>query len=129
MDSSTPRQRRALFVIDIQNELAADASTKIPHAERIKLAGNAILNTVRGIIDDARRSHELPPFVIVVVQHEEPPEEGTLVRNTDPWKVVFEPRQDVDDEWLVAKTTRKQDLPESQLTPTSDIDISFRRYI
>lgn len=99
--------RSALFVIDIQNELARDPKTRIPHAERICSAGEKILATARGIIDSHRAKGQPSPSTIVFVQHEEKPEDGGLVRGTDPWKLFFEPRQGVKEEILVGKTTRE----------------------
>jgi nicotinamidase-related amidase len=93
----------ALFVIDIQNDLATDPKTRVPHAERIRAAGDKILATARGILQGKT---ENPPTVIVFVQHEEKPESGPLLRGSEPWKLVFEPRGD-GPEILVSKTTRK----------------------
>ncbi|KAI7782701.1 hypothetical protein LA080_013037 [Diaporthe eres] len=98
--------RSALFVIDIQRELAHDPKTQIPHADRIRSAGEKILSAARDIIDQYRTAQTQSPSVIVFVQHEEKPDEGTLVRDTEPWKLVFEPRDGVQEERLVAKTTR-----------------------
>ncbi|KAL1846585.1 hypothetical protein Daus18300_014203 [Diaporthe australafricana] len=98
--------RSALFVIDIQRELAHDPKTRIPHADRVCLAGGKILDGARNIIDQYRTTQKQSPSIIVIVQHEEKPEEGTLVRDTEPWKLVFEPREGVQEERLVAKTTK-----------------------
>ncbi|KAG8166965.1 hypothetical protein KVR01_002654 [Diaporthe batatas] len=98
--------RSALFVIDIQRELADDPKTQIPHAERIRSAGGKILSAARSIVDQYRTAQKQSPSVIVFVQHEEKPDQGTLVRNTEPWGLVFEPRGDVQEERLVAKTTQ-----------------------
>lgn len=99
--------RSALFVIDIQNELARDPETRIPHASRICSAGDKILAAARDIIDSHRAAGRPSPSSIVFVQHEETPEDGGLVRGTDPWRLVFEPRRGVEDEILVGKTTRE----------------------
>lgn len=99
--------RSALFVVDIQRELAQDPKTRIPHAERIRAAGDKILVTARDIIDSHRNKAQESPSIIVFVQHEEKPEQGNLVRDTEPWKLVFEPREGVKEEILVSKTTRK----------------------
>lgn len=98
--------RSALFVIDIQRELAQDPKTQIPHAERVCSAGDQILVEARRIIDSYRTEGQRSPSIIVFVQHEERPEDGTLLRDTEPWRLVFEPRQGVEEEVLVAKTTR-----------------------
>lgn len=98
--------RSALFVIDIQRELADDPKTQIPHTDRIRSAGDKILLAARDIIDQYRTAQKKSPSVIVFVQHEEKPEQGTLVRDAEPWKLVFEPRSGVQEERLVAKTTR-----------------------
>jgi nicotinamidase-related amidase len=99
--------RTALFVIDIQNDLATIPETKIPHADRVISAGKQILAAARGVIDSERKIERTASGLIVVVQHEEKPEAGSLVRGTDPWKAVFPPRADDADEFLVAKTTRE----------------------
>lgn len=99
--------RSALFVIDIQRELAQDLKTRIPHADRVCGAGEKILLTARNIIDSYRSKDQQSPSIIVFVQHEENAEEGTLVSGTEPWKLVFEPRDGVSEEILVAKTTRE----------------------
>lgn len=93
--------RSALFVIDIQGELAIDPKTRIPHADRIKSAGDKILAAARSIIDSFRDKGEQSPSIIVFVQHED----ETLVKGSEPWKLMFEPRDGVNEESLVAKTT------------------------
>lgn len=97
--------RSALFVIDIQKELAQDPQTEIPHAARIRSAGDKILSTAREIVDSYRTSRKQSPSIIVFVQHEEIPDNGTLLRGAEPWKLVFNPRDNVEEELLVAKTT------------------------
>ncbi|WAO87772.1 Isochorismatase domain-containing protein [Fusarium falciforme] len=92
----------ALFVIDIQHDLAGDPKTEIPHAARIRDAGEVILSAARGI----SQTEGAQPPLIVFVQHEEAPEEGPLVKGSDPWKLVFEPQTNNSREILVPKTTR-----------------------
>ena len=92
----------ALFVIDIQNDLATDPGTKIPHSERIRAAGEKILSAARAAKDVLQSG----PSTIVFVQHEEKPESGPLVRGSEPWKLVFEPHPGASTEQLVAKWTR-----------------------
>ncbi|KAL2694631.1 hypothetical protein Neosp_001216 [[Neocosmospora] mangrovei] len=92
----------ALFVIDIQHDLARDPKTEIPHAARIRDAGEVILSAARGISQTGGAQSPL----IVFVQHEEPPEEGPLVKGSEPWKLVFEPQTNNSREILVSKTTR-----------------------
>ncbi|KAM0193811.1 hypothetical protein ACHAPQ_010827 [Fusarium lateritium] len=94
---TTPRS--ALFVIDIQKDLASDPKTQIPHAERICRAGVDILSSVRAIETN-------PKPVIVFVQHEESPESGPLVKGSDPWKLVFENDPSEASERLVSKDQR-----------------------
>jgi Isochorismatase family len=96
--------RTALFVIDIQKDLADNSGGEIPTASRIKKAGSEILKRARKASDDSRAKGETPPLNIIFVQHEEPPESGALVRGSEPWKLVFEPRENEAFEKLVAKT-------------------------
>ena len=96
--------RTALFVIDIQRELAQNPQTEIPHAQRIRDAGDAILSRARSNIDGERSSGNLPNLKIIVVQHEESPEDGTMVRGSKAWELVYAPRQGNDAESLVSKT-------------------------
>jgi len=96
--------RTALFVVDIQNELAGDPQTEIPHAARIRAAGDKILSAARNLASSAPEGKQ--PALIVFVQHEERPEQGTLVNGSEPWKLVFNPHDGAKDEILVAKTTR-----------------------
>ncbi|CAN8100509.1 unnamed protein product [Discula destructiva] len=98
--------RSALFVIDIQHELAQNPETQIPHAERVCSASDKILTAARSIIDEYRSHDQESPSIIVFVQHEETAKEGALVRDTEPWKLVFEPREGMAEEILVAKATR-----------------------
>ncbi|KAM3560481.1 hypothetical protein MY1884_002931 [Beauveria asiatica] len=102
--------RTALFVIDIQNELAAHPQTEVPGAARIRAAGSQILRSSRALADAAAAAtppdQQQKPALTVFVQHEEKPESGTLVRGAEPWKLVFPPREDAADEILIAKTTR-----------------------
>ena len=94
----------ALFVIDIQNDLATDPTTRIPDSERITTAGRQILSAARGVANPSTGTPEL----IIFVQHEEKPEDGPLVRGSTPWGLVFEPQPG---ERLVAKQTRGSRLP------------------
>jgi nicotinamidase-related amidase len=89
----------ALFVIDIQKDLASDDKTEIPHAERIRDAGEQILEVARGIAAD-------PKPIIVFVQHEESPESGPLVKGSKPWELVFGNDLDNPRELLVTKNQR-----------------------
>ncbi|KIM96859.1 hypothetical protein OIDMADRAFT_58410 [Oidiodendron maius Zn] len=95
--------RTALFVIDIQGELAQDPKTEIPHAKRIREAGDAILTKAREAIDKARANGQHSDLEIVIVQHEEKPEEGTMIRGSKSWELVFAPREGDDTEILVSK--------------------------
>ncbi|KAF4483480.1 KGD2-2-oxoglutarate dehydrogenase complex E2 component [Fusarium agapanthi] len=89
----------ALFVIDIQKDLASDDKTEVPHAERIRDAGEQILEVARGIAAD-------PKPIILFVQHEEPPESGPLVKGSKPWELVFENDPNNTRELLVSKIQR-----------------------
>ena len=104
--------KTALFVIDIQNGLAGEGfSTTIPNAERIRAVGAEILNRARNAVDAAHKKNQSLPLELVFVQHEELPETGgDLIRDTEPWKLVFTPREGKSDpaERLVAKTDGKQ---------------------
>ncbi|KAK3303042.1 Isochorismatase-like protein [Chaetomium strumarium] len=104
--------KTALFVIDIQNDLTTDPKTRIPHADRIRTAGTKILSVARARLDknspsSTHHTDVPPPALIVFVQHEERPEDGPLVRGSEAWKLVFEPRADAPYyERLVGKYTR-----------------------
>jgi len=102
--NATTGSATALFIIDIQNDLAADPKTKIPHAERVKKAATQILASARAVIAKNINKSD----IIVFVQHEETPESGPLVRGSEPWKLVFEPDEAglaLGREVLVYKTT------------------------
>ncbi|KAK4113237.1 Isochorismatase hydrolase [Canariomyces notabilis] len=99
----------ALFIIDIQNDLATDPKTQIPYAERIREAGDKILSAARRIVDSQQDAQPSP--VLVFVQHEEKPEDGPLIRGSDAWGLVFEPRADCRSEMLVHKNTRMSCSP------------------
>jgi nicotinamidase-related amidase len=99
--------RIAFFVIDIQAELAKEPETQIPHAQRIREVGTALLGRARGAVDAARSKGQKPDLEIVIVQHNESPEEGTLVKGSKPWELVFPPREGDPNERVVHKTTRK----------------------
>ncbi|KAL2161051.1 hypothetical protein VTH06DRAFT_8764 [Thermothelomyces fergusii] len=97
----------ALFVIDIQNDLATDPATRIPDASRIISSGDKILSAARAVLQQAENDPDRSRLkTIVFVQHEEKPEDGPLVRGSDPWKLVFEPLPGDARERLVAKWTR-----------------------
>ncbi|KAF3768789.1 Isochorismatase hydrolase [Cryphonectria parasitica EP155] len=99
--------RSALFVIDIQHELQGNPKTRVPHHERIHTAGTRILSAARVIIDSYREKSHESPSIIVFVQHDEPAEGGgILVKGSEAWQLVFPPREGVDEEILLAKTTR-----------------------
>ncbi|KAF1810089.1 Isochorismatase hydrolase [Eremomyces bilateralis CBS 781.70] len=97
--------RTALFVIDIQHELAGDPTTQIPHASRIIDAASNITLATRAAIDEQSWEGVEPDCLIVVVQHEEAPEGGTLLRGSKAWELVFPPRCGDLNEMLVAKRT------------------------
>jgi len=96
----------ALFVIDIQKDLASIPGTKIPHSDRVVLAAEKAIAGVRGEIDRSRGDGQQPHWMIVFVQHEEDETQGALVRGTEPWGLVFEPREHDEHEMVVGKTTR-----------------------
>lgn len=98
--------RTALFVIDIQHSLAADPATEIPHASRLRAAATTVLTRARAAIDASRSRGQEPGLEIVVVQHEEPPEKGPLVKETQAWGLVFPPREGDVLECLVGKRDR-----------------------
>jgi nicotinamidase-related amidase len=98
--------RTALFVIDIQEDLAGELGTEIPHAGRIREAGTKILADARQTIDTAREKGEDPSLTIIFVQHDEKAEEGALVRGSKPWELIFKPREGDKAERVVAKQTR-----------------------
>ncbi|KAF2821295.1 Isochorismatase hydrolase [Ophiobolus disseminans] len=98
--------RTALFVIDIQVELAQNAATEISHAERIRDGGTQILQSARQAIDSASEHERVPDLEIVFVQHEEVAEKGPLVKGSKAWKLVFKPRDDNRWERLVSKDVR-----------------------
>jgi nicotinamidase-related amidase len=98
--------RTALFVVDIQHALALSPSTSIPHARRIVDAGTSILAKARATIDAARSINKDSNVEIVIVQHEERPEQGNLQRGTQAWDLVFPPRENDGCERLVGKAVR-----------------------
>ncbi|KAG5774234.1 hypothetical protein H9Q72_000302 [Fusarium xylarioides] len=83
----------------VKKDLASDDKTEIPHAERIRDAGEQILEVARGIAAD-------PKPIIVFVQHEESPESGPLVKGSKPWELVFENDPYNPRELLVSKNQR-----------------------
>lgn len=94
----------ALFFIDIQKGVADDPEHEIPDAARIRTAGSKILETSRSILDSSRADESSESSALIVfIQHEEPPEDGPLNRGSELWKLVFEPRDKVAEEWLVQK--------------------------
>jgi nicotinamidase-related amidase len=102
--------RAALFVIDIQVNLAQNPTTEIPYAARIREAGTTILQRARQAIDSSIKRGRAPDLEIVFVQHKEVEEKGPLVKGSRAWELVFQPR--VDDRWekLVEKDVRESHL-------------------
>ncbi|KAK0736619.1 Isochorismatase-like protein [Apiosordaria backusii] len=101
--------KSAILVIDIQNSLATDPQTKIPDATRVREAGARILEVARQIRDSRVREMGQPSnFIIIFVQHHESPDEGPLVMGTEPWGLVFTPREDLEnvEEFVVDKSVR-----------------------
>jgi hypothetical protein len=94
----------ALFVVDLQKSMLGHPKTEIPHAQRIYEAASSILSKARSSINESRKAEQKPYLSVVVVQHEEEPESGDLVKNTEPWEVVFPPREGDDSERIVHKT-------------------------
>jgi hypothetical protein len=97
----------ALFVVDIQNDMANDPKTEIPHAARIRDVGAKILVKARAVEDNSTLIDGGSKMSIVFVQHEESPGDGPLVKGMKPWELVFDPRKGAGSERLVAKTTRQ----------------------
>ena len=95
--------RTALFVIDIQADLAQDPRTEIPHAARIRDVGTVILSKARTAIDNELSRGLDASLSIIIVQHHETPENGSLVKGSKPWELVFKPRNEA--ERVVEKTT------------------------
>lgn len=100
--------RTALFVIDIQADLAQDPQTEIPHAARIRDVGAAILSKARIAIDNELGRGLGANLSIIIVQHHETPENGVLVRGSKSWELVFKPRNKT--ERIVEKTTSELKL-------------------
>ena len=96
--------RSAIFVIDIQHEMAGDPSTSVPDVDALKSATTKILSTARAIIDGSRAKGAQSPLTLVFVQHEEPAGSGGLERDSKQWELVFPPRENDSEEVLVAKT-------------------------
>ncbi|KAM7219747.1 putative isochorismatase hydrolase [Rhypophila decipiens] len=95
----------ALFIIDIQKDLALNEATQIPHAERVKTATAAILSSARRYLACTTAGND----ILVFVQHHEPPERGPLQKGTTAWELVFEPTEEglgKGREILVGKDTR-----------------------
>lgn len=101
-------KRTALFVIDIQNDLATDPKTRIPYAARLLDAADKVIASTRKQLDALRQTQDQSRPLLVFVQHSEDPSSGALVEGTKPWELVFHPRADDADEILVGKTTRKK---------------------
>lgn len=99
--------RTALFVIDIQVDLAQSPTTEIPYASRIREAGIAILQRARQAIDISSECGKVPDLEIVFVQHEELPEKGPLLTGSKAWELVFKPREHNGWERLVEKDVRE----------------------
>ncbi|OIW32915.1 Isochorismatase hydrolase [Coniochaeta ligniaria NRRL 30616] len=99
-------KRTALFIIDIQNDLASDPETRIPHAARLLDSAEKVLASTRKQLDTLRQTQNRSRPLLVFVQHSEDPSSGPLVKGTKPWELVFHPRPDDADEILVGKTTR-----------------------
>lgn len=100
--------RKALFVIDIQNELINDPQTRIPNPEGFINASEQILKAARSNLEldpDSNGSRSASPSLLVFVQHEEFPPKGTLLRGSKPWELFFPPHENRDDEILVEKST------------------------
>lgn len=108
-------RRTALFVIDIQNDLATDPKTRIPHAARLLDAADKVITSTRKQLEALRQTQDQSRPLLVFVQHSEDPSSGALVKGTNPWKLVFHPRPDDADEILMGKTTRKKTLDVASL--------------
>lgn len=95
--------KTALFVIDIQDELARDPKTRIPAGDRVVDAATTLLDRARSRVNEARSKSEDSNLALIFVQHEESDEGGTLMKGTKPWELVFKPRDGEGHERLVPK--------------------------
>lgn len=116
----------ALFIIDIQNDLAQDPATEIPAAQRIRDSATTIIKRARSTIHAHVQRGEPSLLVLIFVQHEEAPEEGPLRRGSRPWELVFPPSPSSALERLVAKTTR---MRIKSLLTRPFINLRARQYI
>jgi len=95
--------KTALFVIDIQDDLAGEGNPNAsPYAARVRAAGTEILKRARAAVDDAEKQKSASPLDLIFVQHDDT--EGPLIRGLDSWKLVFEPDKSRTTERLVSKT-------------------------
>lgn len=98
--------RTALFVIDIQNELAGNPETEVPSAARIRDVAGQILAASRALAGAPSRDGRDAALTVFVQHEEDPASGGSLVNGAELWKLVFPPKDGAADEILVAKTTR-----------------------
>ncbi|GKZ26774.1 hypothetical protein AbraCBS73388_003155 [Aspergillus brasiliensis] len=105
--------RSAIFVIDIQKHLAVDPETRVPQADRVIKASEEILQTARSIKDSNGNSSDP---LIVFVQHEETPNDGALVKGTEPWELVFHPRAEVEGDTFKSNRDLAQRLRDANVT-------------
>ena len=90
-----------LAYIEMDGLMASSISESKPFGET-----EDMIMFARAAIDTTRSQGLNPDLEIIIVQHEETPDEGNLQRGSKEWKLVFPPRANDEYERLVSKNVR-----------------------
>lgn len=94
----------ALFVIDVQVDLAQDPATQIADATELRATLSTVLHHVRSV----NAGLQTPHVRLVFVQHNDRDADDALAMGKPGWQLVFAPLT-ADGDWLVHKSDREPD--------------------
>ena len=102
--SLSSSSRTALFVIDVQVDLAQKADSEVPDAEAIR---EALSNLIKGVRDynDTEKTNAAQKVQLVFVQHNDLDPEDPLAKGKPTWELVFKPNEHEGD-WYISKDVR-----------------------
>lgn len=93
--------KTALFIIDVQVDLADKADSEVPDAEAIREALNSLIKGVR----DYNQSVPSQKVQLIFVQHNDRDPKDPLAKGKFTWELVFKPKVEEGD-WYISKDVR-----------------------
>ncbi|MCO5565769.1 hypothetical protein L7F22_019444 [Adiantum nelumboides] len=99
----SPTFKTALFIIDVQVDLAEKADSEVPDAEAIREALNSLIKGVRDY--NHNQSVTSQKVQLIFVQHNDRNPKDPLAKGKSTWELVFKPKEEEGD-WYISKDVR-----------------------